>query len=169
MEPKTISLPAISLAGYALDTTCENGENLKAVPAFWDAYFMKGRMEKLHGESFLKGHTEYGVCFPKNGAMGEMTYMIGVEAAEGAAIPEEYRAMKVPAATYAVFSTPSSDATNFSDNIQRLWQNVYGEWFPGSGFEYAPGCVDFERYDERCMTPCDKVCDIYVPIVKKER
>ncbi len=168
MNPKILSLPAIRLVGYALDTTSENGENLAAIPAFWDAYLTDGRMQKLHKESFVKSHSEYGACFPRNPEMGEITYMIGVEMKEGVAMPENFCVKEIPASAYAVFSTPPSDETNFSKNIQQIWQSVHSEWFPTSGCEYAPGCVDFELYDDRCMTRDAKVCDIYIPIVKKE-
>ncbi len=30
-------------------------------------------------------------------------------------------------------------------------------------------CVDYELYDERCMSETGKVCDIYIPVVKKQK
>lgn len=168
LEPKFVTLPAVRLAGFALKTTSAAGENLKTIPAFWNAYLRDGRMEKLHRESFVKKHDEYGACFPEDPETGEFEYVIGVEPKEGAPIPEEYCVCELPPAAYAVFSTPPCGAAEFSSSIQGVWQYIFNEWFPKSGFEYAPGCVDFELYDDRCMSETGKVCDIYIPIEKRK-
>ncbi|MBW7572015.1 AraC family transcriptional regulator [Caproiciproducens faecalis] len=167
LEPKFVTLPAIKLAGFALKTTSVGGENSKAIPAFWNDYMSDGRMEKLHSENFVKQHDEYGACFPENPETGEFQYVIGVEPKEGAVIPQNYYICELPCATYAVFSTPPCDAATFVSAIQGVWQYIFNEWFPKSGYEYAPTCADFERYDDRCMSESGKVCDIYIPIVKK--
>ena len=169
LEPKFVTLPAVRLAGFALKTTAAAGENLKSIPEFWNAYMRDGRMEKLHRESFVKKHAEYGACFPEDPETGEFEYVIGVEPKEGAPIPEEYRVCELPPAAYAVFSTPPCGAAEFSSSIQGVWQYVFNEWFPKSGFEYAPGCVDFELYDDRCMSETGKVCDIYIPVVENRK
>ena len=168
MEPKFVTLPAVQLAGYVLKTKSEGGQNLVDIPSFWAAYLADGRMDRLHNESFLKNHTEYGACFPGDPDTGVFDYVIGVEINPEVSVPDGYHVCEIPAAAYAVFSTPpSSEAANFSDTIQRTWQYIFNEWFPGSGYEYAPGCADFELYDERCMSEKEKICDIYIPIVKR--
>ncbi|AMO85476.1 Regulatory protein soxS [Solibacillus isronensis B3W22] len=169
MEPKFVTLSAIKLAGYAIKTTSTGGENSTAIPAFWDDYMSGGKMEKLHSENFIKKHDEYGVCFPEDPTTGEFEYVIGVEPKAGAKIADEYHICEVPPATYAVFSTPPSDAKNFVAAIQGTWNYIFNEWFPKSGFEYAPGCNDFELYDDRCMLDEGKICDIYIPVVKSQK
>ena len=168
MEPKFVTKPAIKLAGHKIRTVDTAGENSKTIPAFWSAYMSDGRMEKLHGESFLKNHNEYGACFSMDPDTGEFDYVIGVEIADGATVPAGYHTCELPPATYAVFSTPPADEAHFSQNIQGTWGFIFNEWFPSSGYEYAPDCVDFELYDERCMSETGKVCDICIPVVKKE-
>ncbi|MEG0386222.1 MAG: AraC family transcriptional regulator [Solibacillus sp.] len=169
MEPKFVTLPAIKLAGFAIKTTSTDGENSKAIPAFWDDYMSGGKMEKLHAENFIKKHDEYGVCFQVDMETGEFEYVIGVEASESAEIPNDYHVREVPPATYAVFSTPPCSASTFAQNIQGTWNYIFNEWFPTSGYEYAPNCVDFELYDDRCMADEGKICDIYIPVVQKEK
>lgn len=167
MEPKFITLPAIKLAGFALKTTSVDGENSNEIPEFWNDYMSDGRMEKLHAESFVKSHNEYGACFPENPETGEFEYVIGVELKEGTVIPSGYHVCELPSATYAVFSTPPCSDKNFVSAIQGAWQFIFNEWFSKSGYEYAPNCADFERYDDRCMPESGKVCEIYIPVVKK--
>ena len=166
MEPKFVTLPDVRLAGYTLLTNNNGGQNNSEIPAFWGAYLSDRRTNRLHNSDFVKDHAEYGACFAENPETGDFTYMIGVEAKDGASIPAEFDVRYLPAATYAVFSTPPSDAAGFSSSIQGTWSYIMNEWFPSSGYAFAQGCVDFELYNESCMKENGKSCDIYIPIVK---
>ncbi|MDR2479502.1 MAG: GyrI-like domain-containing protein [Treponema sp.] len=167
MEPKMVQKPAFLLAGFAIKTTTKDGENLKAIPRFWSDVMSDGRMEKLHKEAFLKSHDEYGACFPENHENGEFEYVLGVEVAEGCAISEEYHICTIPEALYAVFSSPPANGSNFVSSIQGTWRYIFSEWLPTSGYAFADNGVDFEFYDDRCMTETEKVCDMYIPVCKK--
>jgi AraC family transcriptional regulator len=158
---------AVTLAGFALKTRTKNGENKREIPKFWQAYTSDGRMEKLHSESFVKSHTEYGVCFSGNPENGEFMYVIGVEVKEGHDIPDGYHVCTVPEALYAVFTTPPADESNFVPAIQGAWNYIYSEWFPNSGYEFDHKGVDFELYDDRCTARTGKIVEIYIPVVKK--
>jgi predicted transcriptional regulator YdeE len=54
MEPRMVKKEAVKLAGFVLKTTTKDGENKREIPKFWQAYMTDGRMEKLHGESFIR-------------------------------------------------------------------------------------------------------------------
>ena len=169
MEPKMVRKPAIRLAGFVFTTKKDQGENLSEIPKFWQAYMSDGRMEKLHGESFMESHVEYGACFPENPETGEFEYVIGVEVKEGRAVPDGYHTCTVPGALYAVFTTPPASESSFSSTIQGTWKYIYSEWFPNSGYEFDGNGVDFELYDERLMSqPSGEVCEIYIPVVKRQ-
>jgi len=167
MEPKMVKKESVKLAGFALKTSTKDGENYKAIPKFWQDYISDGRCKKLHGESFLNGHAEYGACFPVISDNGGLVYVIGVEVKEGHDVPDGYHVCTIPEALYAVFSSPPADEANFSSSIQRTWKYIYSEWLPGSGYEFDNSKVDYELYDERCMGETGKVCDIYIPVVKR--
>ena len=167
MEPKMVKKSATKLVGFVIKTTTNGGENFKEIPKFWQEYFSSGKMEKLHGETFIKSHPEYGVCFMVNHETGEMDYVIGVEMKDSVNDPEGYHVCTVPEALYAVFSTPPSNKANLVSEIQGLWNYIYNEWFPNSGYEFDGGKYDYEYYDERCMGETGNVCDIYIPVVKK--
>jgi AraC family transcriptional regulator len=167
MEAKMVKKAAIRLAGFALMTRTKDGENVKAIPRFWQEYMADGRMEKLHKEPFLKGHAEYGVCFPEIPESGAFEYVIGVEVKDGHTIPQGYHVCAIPGALFAVFSTPPADEAGFAPAIQETWKYIFSEWFPRSEYKFDGNSVDFELYDERCMGKTGKVCDIYIPVVKK--
>jgi AraC family transcriptional regulator len=167
MEPKFVTRPAFKIAGYSIRTKNTDGQNSTDIPAFWGRYIQDGRCDKMHKENFLKSHTEYGAsCFAME-ADGSFLYAIGCEPKDGAAIPEGYEVFEIPAATYAVFSSPPADGAGFTASIQGTWGYIFNEWFPKSGYEYAEGGADFELYDERCVGETGKVCDIYIPVSKK--
>ena len=164
MDVKFVDRGTIKLAGYALKTTSRDGENFKAIPQFWGAYLNDGRMQKLHGEDFVKTHAEYGVCFPEN-ADGSFEYVIGVELKDGAVAPQGYHVCEIPASSYAVFATPPADAGNFSGVIQQTWRDIFGQWFPQSNRKIDEAGLSFELYDERSMSETGKVCEIWIPVV----
>jgi len=168
MEPKFITRPAVKLAGYSLKTRNSDGDNNREIPAFWTAYLTDGRAGRLHQSNFIKSHDEYGACFPEDPENGEFIYVIGVEAKDGADVPGEFYTCELPPATYAVFSTPPCNREIFSDNIQGTWSYIMSDWFPSSGYEYAAGCVDFEFYEMKRMGEQNNVCDIYIPVVKRQ-
>jgi len=167
MEPKLVTLPMIKLVGYALRTRNTDGENNREIPSFWTAYLSDGRAGRLHQSDFIKNHDEYGACFAEDPENGEFIYVIGVELKDGATAPEGFYACELPPATYAAFSTPPCGRAEFSDTIQGAWVYIMNDWFPASGYEYAAGCVDFEFYAMKNMGDQNNICDIYIPVVKK--
>lgn len=167
MKPKMVRKESIKICGFALKTTTKDGENYREIPKFWQAYMEDGRCEKLHGESFLKNHAEYGACFPGKPDSGEVEYVIGAEVKDYSAIPAGYHVCSIPGALYAVFSTPPAAGENFTKEIQNTWKYIYSEWFANSGYKFDAGKVDFELYGESCMGETGKVCEIYIPVVKK--
>ena len=158
MEPTFVTRGGINLVGYELKTRETEGENSRDIPAFWDAYMTDGRAKYLRQAEFVKGCAEYGACFPVSLENGEFSYVIGLEIKDGAEIPQELHVCHLPPATYAVFSVPWCE--DFTQKIQGTWRYIMEEWFPASGYEYAPNCVDFEYYD-------DAGCGIHIPVVKK--
>ena len=165
MEARFAKQKAIKLAGFVLKTSSRNGKNFKAIPKFWGAYMEDGKMRKLHAEGFVESHAEYGVCFPEN-ADGNFDYVIGVAVKEKTPIPQGYHCSEIPAASYAVFTTQPSSAADFSENIQRTWQDIFEKWQPQSGRKMNEEAVSFELYDERSMVETCMVCEIWIPIIE---
>jgi AraC family transcriptional regulator len=167
MEPEMVQREAVRIAGFALTTGTKGGENRRAVPVFWEEYIRGGGMEKLRGKPFPRNQVEYGACFPEDPEDGTFVYVIGVEVEEGREAPGGYHICTLPGGLYAVFTTPPAGEAGFSSAIQDTWDYIFSRWLPPSGYEFAPGGVDFERYDGRRTAGAGKVCDIYVPVVRK--
>jgi len=174
MEPKIQKRETFKIVGFNKNIKYKNNEHSIAIPKFWYDYIHDGRKERLHKETFIKTHTEYGACYSIKPECGEFLYVIGVEVKEEKDITKEYYTTTIPESLYAIFTTPpvndsdSFDDFSFPNAIQGTWKYIFSEWFPCSGYEFDSRGVDFELYDERCNSEIGKVMDIYIPIIKKQ-
>jgi len=169
IEPKIIARrAAFKLAGYSLKTNSVDWEKVKPIPEFWKECRTDGRLEKLHSESFLKYHAEYGACFPDYCENGDFLYFVGVEVKERHNIPAGYDVYTIPKAVFAVFTTLPGDEENLPTAGKDTWQYIFSEWLPNSGYEIDSRGFAFELYDERSMGNTENVFDIYLPIVKRQ-
>ena len=167
MKHRIEQKPAFEAVGYTIRTTTVGGENHREIPKFWDRCLSEGKVRALEplGGSFGM----LGLCADFDGKMEGFTYAIGVEAIPGIKAPEGTQKVKVPAATYAVFSCVGA----MPDAIQNGWRTIMGEWFPKSDYEQA-NPVNFELYpafpdgDER-GDPTSPKCytEIWIPIKQK--
>jgi AraC family transcriptional regulator len=170
MEPKIVKKPAFKVAGFELQTTNIERVNYKTVPEFWDRYFKENWDKVLHEQIKPVDNAVLGLCFPGGLESGEFSYVIGVEVADFQGVPEGMFKGEVPAATYAVFTSPAAERKDneFSGGIQGTWDYIFSSWFPRSGYEFDDKSrIDFELYDERSQGDHGIQADIYVPVVKK--
>jgi AraC family transcriptional regulator len=180
IDPKImVKKASFKLAGFAFKiklpsniSSTKSGhiyhKNLDKIPKLWKECRADGRLEKLHRESFLKFHAEYGACFFKDYKNGKSVYLIGVEAKSRVTIPFQYDVYTIPEALFAVFTTPPSNGNNFSSMTKDTWQFIFSEWLPNSGYEFDGNGVAFELYDWRSTGDTGKVCNICIPIVKRQ-
>jgi AraC family transcriptional regulator len=164
MEMKLVTKPAFHIIGYDLKTRNTDGENNREIPKFWQHYMQNNLGAKIPNP--LNKNEELGLCTDYNTATGEFVYMIGMEVAEGTAVPEGMSYRSFPEMEYAVFTTPKATDENFPASIQSTWVEIFSNWFPDSGYEHD-GTVEFELYDERCYGKEDKQIDIYIPVKKQ--
>lgn len=156
IEPKIFARKkAFKIAGYTL-TINNRTDRLDYIYKFKIKCIEEKLMEKLHNESFIKHHAEYGISFLKNIKDEQSTFVVGLEARQRKKIPPEYSVYTLPESLYAVFSVIKS--------IPETWQYILSEWLPYSGYEYNNNALPFEFFDGRNVS--DSVCDIYFPVVK---
>lgn len=176
MIPQIISRPAFTVAGYGIPTRISDGRFTRDIAAFWNRYDTNGWEEKLYNQLHPPKHGEVGICVPDFRDSDSLIYLFGVIVEDTSRVTPDMMMLEVPAATYAVFTTPPVDVTaggrngrenqeDFPQAIRRTWTYVFREWFAESGYEYDESKLDFEFYDERCHFRADTMMDIYVPIV----
>jgi AraC family transcriptional regulator len=164
LQSLAVEFPGARLAGLVCNTTTRYGENYRDIPRFWMDYLDSGSMKNLHGETFVKDHTEYGICFPRDNWTGTTEYFLGVAVKEGHDVPPGYVIRELPPGVYRVFSSAPSDTPDFPGAIFNTWAYIFGEWLPQSGCAIDGRFPQFERYDERVFNYTGKVCEIYIPL-----
>lgn len=83
-------------------------------------------------------------------------YMVCYHLPKGLEIPERFTKLSVPELTWAIFPEPQCD-------LQKLWERIYSEWFPISGYEQVEG-PQFEMY---YGMPGHTQGEIWIPVQKK--
>lgn len=89
------------------------------------------------------------------------TYTIGVEKPEVEA-PAGLALVPVPARTWAIFETTGA----FPEAIHDLEDRIFRDWFPSTGYEFAPG-PELEVYPPGDPASPDYRCRYWFPVVRK--
>lgn len=169
MNPIIVHKPAFNVAGYGIVTNVAEGNYTKDTAAFWSHYEGENLESKMYEILKPLKHGEVGLCVPGFDS-GKSTYLLGVIVEDFSKVNKDMLTANVPAAEYAVFTTPPVDTSEgksqeeFVQVIKSTWKYIFEEWFPGSGYVYDEGKLNFEFYDERCHSRVDTVMEIYVPV-----
>lgn len=172
MEPVMKTLGEFWVAGYGIDTNVEHGYT-KDIAAYWETYTGENMESRMYARLSPPKHGEVGLCVPGRG--GNLTYLFGVMPETLDALAPDMRAVRVPAAQYAVFTTkpvdlPPGDMAGpdpLAEAVRALWGYIFEQWLPAGEWEYDPAGLDFEFYDERCHGSSGLVMDIYVPVKRR--
>ena len=174
MEPVMKTLGEFWVAGYGIDTNVERGYT-KDIAAYWETYTGENMESRMYARLSPPRHGEVGLCVPGGG--WNLTYLFGVMPETLDALAPDMRAVRVPAAQYAVFTTkpvdlppggvPAGAPDPLAEAVRALWGYIFEQWLPAGEWEYDPAGLDFEFYDERCHGSSGLVMDIYVPVKRR--
>ncbi|MCL2462963.1 MAG: helix-turn-helix domain-containing protein, partial [Defluviitaleaceae bacterium] len=144
-------------------------------PKFMRQSHMSGKLKKMYGDCGIETFPEDAPCTPNepkslyyasydfNGD-GTYSYMICHDMPEKGA-PEGYETLKVPALTWAVFSSPEDAGADPSVQCIRAW-NRASEWLAASEYEYAGGRPKLEKgYN---LGNLSFRYEVWIPIVKRQ-
>lgn len=137
--------------------------NQKEIARFWENCRTDGTIPALcrNLRKNVFGDAIVGISLdsPNN---SDFDYAIGAacdgDPAEGLSIET------LPACTWAIFECvgPMPDA------FQKLWKDIYSEFFPTSEYQPAPtGGIALEVYPDDNVTAEDYTCEIWISVVKK--
>lgn len=145
-----------SVVGVKKFVTLEGGENFKIIPQMW---------EDLPAESYneLKQLADgepggvIGVCAD----MYDNGFDYWIAAATNKPCPAHLCALRIPAATWAIFEVVGP----LPGAVQDFWARIYGEWLPTCGYEHAPA-PEIEWYSEGDSSSVDYKSEVWLPVVK---
>jgi len=159
MDYRIVDKEAFTVAGKGLTVTCQDGDNLRRIPLFWQECNTDGTVEKL-GALSANGLL-LGLCLDMQPGQGDFTYMIAAEPSDAAAAAS-FETRQVLASTWAVFTAKGP----LPGSIQNVTARIFQEWFPATGYEHS-GAPEMEVYPLGDTTAADYECEIWIPIVKK--
>lgn len=137
----------------------------EVIAPFWQACTMDGTIEALCRyipEENLFDDCIVGVCFGRDAADPEYPYAIGAHY-NGLPVTDEGLCVEeISGHTYVVFPCVGS----MPEAIQRLYQQICGEFFPNSEYQPCDG-PDFEAYPSADVTNPGYTCEIWVAVEKR--
>lgn len=155
MNYKIVERDAFKVVGVKREYSLINEQNLVGIPKMWDEVHANGTIDLLVrlNNSPIKG--VLGVCVDKSSKA--IDYWIGA-AIEGD-VPEGLSVLEIPVSKWAVFEVhgPMPDA------MQKVWKQIYTEWFPSSSYEYA-GTPELEVYSDEDPSSPDLYSEIWIPV-----
>ncbi|MWV46400.1 AraC family transcriptional regulator [Paenibacillus sp. HJL G12] len=159
MEFQVVDKESFTVTGKMRGVSSKDGSNLVDIPAFWQECHRDGSTMKL--EVMGEGGDLLGICMEFDG-QGGFQYLIGVKTDANRQQAAGFETRSIPAASWAVFTSigPLPAA------IQQVWQYVYQDWFPASGYEHAPG-PELEVYPPGDTMSDDYRCEVWIPVVKR--
>jgi AraC family transcriptional regulator len=159
MNVKIVEKEAFNVIGIKRSYSCKDGENLKEIPLLWNEVNANGTTgylaEKNNGQ--VKGIL--GVCVMEStDPTKEMDYWIA--AASNVENTNGYESLTIPASKWAIFEVHGP----MPESMQKVWKQIYSEWFPTSGYKNA-GTPELEVYpDESNPTSVNYYSEIWIPV-----
>lgn len=158
MDYRLVDHKPFTLIGKSIEVSTENNENTTRIPIFWAESHQEGLITALC--ELPECEAIAGACIMPDHTSKSFTYAIAAivpDAIEDSALSQ----WPIGSHTWAVFDCvgPMPHA------IQNVWQRIYSEWFPATGFEHAKG-PELEIYPPGDTQSSDYRCEIWIPIIK---
>ena len=129
--------------------------------AYWSRIDFSNMDKAAYAGIENKRSTEIAFWLCKETGDFEMRFFFGERVEPVGNVSKGMEVLEIPAAKYAIFTldpqgeTLSQDA--YIQAIRDLWQYIFKEWFPGSGYRHDDDKCNFEVYSGNAM-------QIYVPV-----
>ncbi|WP_374722814.1 GyrI-like domain-containing protein [Peribacillus tepidiphilus] len=159
MQYKIVERDCFQVVGIKREFSIDNEEYLVGIPKMWVEVNKDGTIDLL--SKLNNGELEgvLGVCVANNDTKSkqQMDYWVATEYIGDT--PDKLLKLEIPASKWAVFEVngPMPDA------MQRVWKNIFSEWFPSSGFQHA-GTPDIEVYPDKDPYSPDYYSEIWIPV-----
>ena len=137
MEYEIRAMGEFTLAGIVREFSAKDGQNYRDIPLFrteLEDSGVIGRMRQAADRDGLFKGAIVGACLGFSVEMDEFGYMLGFEPDADYEF-EEFRQFSIPALTWAVFTGKGGS----SEDHQRIWKAIYGEWFPATDYIHDEG------------------------------
>ena len=160
MTPEIKHVDAFSVIGYTLPAPEGEFKLLDSV-AYWEGKDFSSVSKEDYAKLTYPGYAEVGSWIHPDPVSGGFTYYFGPTVKSKDFIPEGMAAFDFPASDYAVFKVaPADSAKGLSENVRKLWKEIYTVWLDETDYEYNYEALNFEYY-------LGEDAFIYIPVKSK--
>lgn len=164
MEPIIKEENKIYAIGYSYATDWPKLCRTVDRAAYWSVTDFSNMDQSAYAKIEDKNGEEIAFWLCKETGDFEMRFFFGKRVEYVGNVPSGMEALEIPAAKYAIFTLDSKLTTvgekAYVQEIKNLWQYIFEEWFPQSGYRHDDMKCNFEVYSGDVM-------QIYVPVCKK--
>lgn len=157
MEYQLIDKSVFNVTGVGITLGKDMEKFKKQIPEFWAETSKDGRLEQLIPIMDQQNPGVMGISLMTAESQEEWEYVIGVASDD---VPENFKQYEIPAAKWAIFSGTGP----MPGAIQELQTQIFTEWLPTSGFEYAE-LPDIELYLD--ANPENATFQVWLPVRAK--
>ena len=161
MEPIIREENIIYAVGYSYEADWRKLCRVKDRAAYWSAIDFSNMDKAAYAGIENKRGMEIAFWLCKETGDFEMRFFFGESVEPVGSVPDGMEVLEIPAAKYAIFTLDPQGETlsqgAYVQAIKDLWQYIFKEWFPGSGYRHDDEKCNFEVYSGNVM-------QIYVPV-----
>ncbi|OTO72680.1 MULTISPECIES: AraC family transcriptional regulator [unclassified Enterococcus] len=157
MEYQLIDKSVFNVTGVGITLDKDMEKFKKQIPEFWAETSKDGCLELLIPIMDQQNPGVMGISLMTAESQEEWEYVIGVASDD---VPENFKQYEIPAAKWAIFSGTGP----MPGAIQELQTQIFTEWLPTSGFEYAE-LPDIELYLD--ANPENATFQVWLPVRAK--
>ena len=161
MEPIIREENNIYAVGCSYEADWRKLCRVKDRAAYWSAIDFSNMDKAAYAGIENKSGMEIAFWLCKETGDFEMRFFFGERVEPVANVPDGMEVLEIPAAKYAIFTLdPQSEPFGqdaYVQVIRDLWQYIFKEWFPGSGYRHDDEKCNFEVYS-------GNTTQIYVPV-----
>lgn len=172
IEPRIIEKAAFKAVGYNIPPKDGREWSAKEDAAQWLGADFSSVSTEDYQRLLNQCWVEIGMWYHPEAENGALTYFFGPVVDDFSFIPKGMVGVKIPGATYAVFTTKPVSADNgmqrFQKEIIETWQWIHREWLNLTAYQFDQTKLAFEcyLYDQNYLDNDGATADIYVPIQK---
>jgi len=161
MEPIIREESKIYAVGYSYEADWRGLCRVKDRAAYWSRVDFSNMDKATYAEIENQCGMEIAFWLCKETGDFEMRFFFGERVEPVAHVPNGMEVLEIPAAKYAIFTLDSQsetlDQAAYVQAIKDLWQYIFKEWFPCSGYRHDDEKCNFEVYSGNRT-------QIYVPV-----
>jgi AraC family transcriptional regulator len=124
------------------------------IPLYWQEYRRAGLLSEVCGE--------FGIRLFSGAGRKEFEYCIGCQTKYVEQLPENFKIIKIPSYTWAVFKCTGP----MPEAIQKMWGRIYTQWLPQAKYEFLNTC-DIEYYTNEDIYSPEYRSEIWIPVREK--